>query len=125
MAESPSPPALRDHALSLQDVADRAASRQSPARMASFEQPEQLPGAPARMEPAGLEQRLDYLGWGLGGAMLRSAGPIGQPLNSVLLKPLQPLVASLATDAVSLAQVGHGEGSKLIVVDEASALAHG
>lgn len=71
------------------------------------------------MAAPGLEQGVDDFPRSLVGARMRLARPIEQTSRPLPLVALDPLVAGLAADAESRAQLRHRKQTLLVVGDEA------
>src|SRR5690606_33513746 len=114
-----------DESVALQDIADGRALRPRPTRMPLVQDVEQLFGAPARMMPAGLEDRLDDM---LRRAVRRVLWPsralqqAGGPVDHV---SIDPLIGRLPANVVVLAELGNREGLPQVIGDELGSLVHG
>ena len=96
-----------------------------PLRMQRAEALQDLLGAPARLVPAQVEGGLEYvLGRGMR-AVVRSVGAVLEPIDSLELVSLEPLVALLAADAEPTTGLGKREEAPLDLEDELLAFLHG
>jgi hypothetical protein len=58
-------------------------------------------------------------------APVRRAAASAQPLAALFLEPVEPLLAGLAADAVSRAELDHCIEVQAVITDEALSLVHG
>lgn len=114
-----------DEAMALQDVADGGTRRPPDLGRLPVKEPQELLGAPVRMTAPGLQDPLDdRCGRGTG-EPVRTPGSFGDPFEAPLLEPADPLVAGLATYAVSAAHFGQGVKLSGAVSDKQESLVHG
>jgi hypothetical protein len=120
----PAPPFL-DQAATGQQIAGGADGGPVQGRLARPQPGQELGGPPAGMLPTrgadhGRDVRRDAVR-----ALMRRAAPIAQALTAVRLEAGEPLVAGLAADTVSRAQLSHRIEVHPVILDEALALVHG
>jgi hypothetical protein len=118
-------PAFLDEAAAGQEIAGGADGGPVQGRLPRSQPGQELGGAPARMLAA---RRADHRRDGRGDAvraLMGRAAAIAQPLASVLLEAVEPLVAGLAADAVPRAKLDHRIEIQPVILDEALSLVHG
>lgn len=111
-------------AVALQDVAGGAPRRPGVTRIASFENGQELLGAPRRMMAASFEQCSHDLGWGFERTAVRPSGPVVEGARAFGLIALDPLVAGFPADVETLAEFGQTEQLAAVIGNELGSLIH-
>ena len=117
------PPAPLDAAVTLHHALNRARRRGGFAVLPS-QNAVQLSRAPASVSAPQLENLVRHLRRRLVGRRQRTSGIVGQAVDALCSETLEPFVASLPTDAVLTAQLGHRRVLRQHPQDELFSHAH-
>ncbi len=123
MLPSPVTAARADAAVTFENVENRATSGQGPTGKAIVESLQDFSGTPS-VTAILLENQLDELVWSLMRARVRCPAMMVEPAAAALLIAIEPLVARVATDTITQAQLGHRPVSVFKIVDKVSSFEH-
>jgi hypothetical protein len=108
MLAGSAPPAFLDQAAARQEVAGRADRRQLDALVSRRQPLQEFLGAPVRMLTACRADQLGDLARDPMRAPVRGAASVAESRATARIEAVEPLVASLPTDVVAIAKLGHG-----------------
>jgi hypothetical protein len=118
VAEATSAAAGLDEAKAFEDVASGRGGGPGQVRVLGLEISDELAWPPGRVLVAEFEQGLNQVWGGLVGTGVGGGGAVGETIQTFFGEAIEPLVASLATDTVVLAELGEVEEAALIVSEK-------